>query len=385
MSRDDRRVTIALYALAVCLFCGGQYIYVPTLPPYVQSKTANLALVGFVLSMYGFWQAAVRVPLGIAADWVGWYKPFVSVGLMLSGIGALTLGTATGVEGLAAGRAMTGISAGAWVLLVVTFSALFPPHEAVRASALLTLFNSLGRILATSVTGFLNDWGGYSLAFFVATGLGLFSAVIVLPIHEPRRASQRGSVASIGRLMLRRDVLLPSLLSALSQYVNWGVAYGFLPVLAKQFGATNIGLSMLTTLQIGMFTLGNVFATWSARRIRAERLVFLGLVGLSVGVAGAAVVSSLPLLFAMQACIGLAMGVTYPVLMGMSIQNVTGTERATAMGWHQAIYAIGMFAGPAFSGGIADALGIQPMFAATAGACLVLGLIGTRALVKDEG
>jgi MFS family permease len=55
------------------------------------------------------------------------------------------------------------------------------------------------------------------------------------------------------------------------------------------------------------------------------------------------------------------------------------------MGWHQAIYAIGMFAGPAFSGGIADALGIQPMFAATAGACLVLGLIGTRALVKDEG
>ena len=303
----------------------------------------------------------------------------------MSGIGALTLGTATGVEGLAAGRAMTGISAGAWVLLVVTFSALFPPHEAVRASALLTLFNSLGRILATSVTGFLNDWGGYSLAFFVATGLGLFSAVIVLPIHEPRRASQRGSVASIGRLMLRRDVLLPSLLSALSQYVNWGVAYGFLPVLAKQFGATNIGLSMLTTLQIGMFTLGNVFATWSARRIRAERLVFLGLVGLSVGVAGAAVVSSLPLLFAMQACIGLAMGVTYPVLMGMSIQNVTGTERATAMGWHQAIYEIGMFAGPAFSGGIADALGIQPMFAATSGACLVLGLIGTRALVKDEG
>ena len=326
----------------------------------------------------------MRVPLGIVADWVGWHKPFIAIGLMLSGVGAWVMGTATGVDGLAAGRAITGAAAANWVPLVVVFSDLFPPQEAVRASALLTFFNSAGRILATGATGTLNDIGGYALAFFLATGFASLATLVMLPIHEPRRAPQRRAVAGIGRLMRRRDVLLPSLLSAVSQHVNWGVAYGFLPVLAKQFGATDVTLSMLTALQIGMFTLGNLFASWTAKHISASRLVYFGFVGLCIGVAGAAVVSSLPLLFAMQAGIGLAMGVAYPVLMGMSIQNVTGAERATAMGLHQTIYAIGMFAGPALSGGIAGAIGIQPMFAVTACACLALGLIGTRALARSQ-
>ncbi len=46
-----RRFTLALYATAVLLFWFSQYIYIPILPTYVQSKTDNLAVVGVVLSM----------------------------------------------------------------------------------------------------------------------------------------------------------------------------------------------------------------------------------------------------------------------------------------------------------------------------------------------
>ena len=53
---------------------------------------------------------------------------------------------------------------------------------------------------------------------------------------------------------------------------------------------------------------------------------------------------------------GCSSGVNYPLLMGMSIQFVAETERATAMGLHQAVYAIGMFAGPWLSGMLADSL-----------------------------
>jgi len=70
------------------------------------------------------------------------------------------------------------------------------------------------------------------------------------------------------------------------------------------------------------------------------------------------------------------------VLMGMSIERVADAERTTAMGLHQAVYAIGMFAGPWLSGMLADAMGIGPMFALTAFACLVLGLVGTRGLAR---
>ena len=62
--------------------------------------------------------------------------------------------------------------------------------------------------------------------------------------------------------------------------------------------------------------------------------------------------------------------------MGLSMRHVADGERTAAVGAFQALYGIGMFAGPAVSGVVARALGIQPMFAITAVACLALGWLG---------
>jgi DHA1 family multidrug resistance protein-like MFS transporter len=72
------------------------------------------------------------------------------------------------------------------------------------------------------------------------------------------------------------------------------------------------------------------------------------------------------------------MGISYPVLMGMSIRCVEDAERTTAMGLHQAVYAIGMFGGPWVGGWLADAVGIRPMFGVTAFVTLTLGLLVSR-------
>ncbi len=175
----------------------------PTLPVYVQSKTSNLALMGVVLSMYGLWQAIIRLPLGIVADWLGWRKPFVIIGFILAGVGAWMMGVASDANGLIMGRAISGLAAGIWVLLVVVFNGFFPPEDAVRASALLTMIGSVGRMLATGVTGWLNELGGYSLAFFLAAAAAAIAALIILPVRENRRSPQRPSVRSIGLLVVR--------------------------------------------------------------------------------------------------------------------------------------------------------------------------------------
>jgi len=54
------------------------------------------------------------------------------------------------------------------------------------------------------------------------------------------------------------------------------------------------------------------------------------------------------------------------------------------MGLHQAIYAIGMFGGPALSGVLAKWLGMRPMFAITAVACLASGMLLTMLLREKE-
>ena len=381
----SRRLTAALYAVAVFLYLAALYLYVPTLPTYIQSKTHDLALVGTVLSMYGLWQAFVRLPLGIAVDWLGWGKPFVIIGFGLVGLGAWIMGTTGSINGLIIGRAITGLAAGAWVLLVVGFTSLFPPQEVVRASATLTLCSTIGRIVGTSVTGSLNEVGGYSLAFSLATGVAALAILMMLFIPEQRRPSRQLSVRSVGYLITRRDVLLPSLLAAVGQYADWAITFGFMPVLAKQLGGTGVTQSILVTLNLIMFALGNLTASSIVNRIGARRLVYMSFGLLSVGIGIAALTPSLWVLFVAQACLGLSLGVGYPVLMGLSIQNVASAERTTAMGLYQSVYAIGMFGGPWLSGILAAAVGIQTMFGVTAFACLALGLFGARWLAEKRG
>lgn len=380
----SRKVTVAIYGTAVFLYWMALYLYVPTLGTYTATKTDNLALVGVVLSQYGLWQAIIRLPLGIAADWIGRRKPFIIVGFGLAGLGAWIMGMTDNVNGLILGRAVTGLAAGTWVPLVVVFSSLFPPREAVRASALLTLIGSVGRVLATGVTGSLNGLGGYSLAFFLAAATAGLAILIVMPAREQARPPKAPSFKALGTLIVRRDVLLPALLNMLSLYANWASTYGFLPILAQKLGATDVMQSLLVSINIAVTVLGNLFATALVKRTGAQRLVYASFVFLALGIAAAALAPSLPLVFVAQILIGLSYGGVYPVLMGMSIEHVADAERTTAMGLHQAVYAWGMFAGPWLSGILADVIGIRPMFGVTAFATLTLGLFVTRWLT-DKG
>ena len=359
-----------LYSLAAILFWGSLYLYVPTLPTYIQTKTVSLAMVGVVTAQYGLWQAIVRLPVGILADWWGRHKVLIIAGFCLSGLGALILGIAGGAGGLILGRGVTGLAAATWVLLVVAFSNLFPPEEAVRASAILSLIAAAGRVAATSLTGLFNQIGGFSLAFFLAAGLAGLAILFVFPTRERRASPQPVSLEGVTRLITRRDVLLPALLAAAAQHVNWGTTFGFIPILVERMGGTDITQSILVSMQIGVVMVGHLLTTTVEKHVGGRWLVYFAFGLLVIGLGITAFAPTIGWIFAAQFCFGLSLGISYPVLMGKSIENVSEGRRSTAMGLHQAVYAIGMFSGPGISGVLADAIGIQPMFLVTAVAFL---------------
>jgi MFS family permease len=379
----SRRGLLALYITAVIFYWMSLYLYMPTLSVYATTKTDDLALVGIVLAQYGLWQAVARFPLGIAADWIGRRKPFILAGFALGGLGALWMGLTGSINGLIVGRALSGLAASVWVLLVVAVNDQFPPEEAVRITALLSGVNSVARMAATSVTGALNNWGGYPLAFFAAAGTAVLAILAMLIVREPARPSKRPSLGSLGKLITRRDVLTPSLLCAVSQFAIWAGPFTFSPILAKSLGATGGTLSLLTSLNIAMVMLGSFTTSAVAKRIGARWLVAFNFVVIALSMGMLTFTHSLALIFAAQICFGLAAGIGYSVMMGLSIRDVDETQRATAMGLFQAVYGIGMFAGPWLSGILADGIGIQPMFGVVGAACLVIGLLGVQQLAKD--
>ncbi len=382
---QHRSLTIVLYGAACFMFWAAMYTYVPTLSTYAESMSPNLSLVGVVVAQYGLWQAVARLPLGVVSDWIGRRKPFIIGGFLLAGLGALVMGSSEGVLGLAVGRGITGLAAATWVLIVVAFSSLFPAEDAVRASAIMSLVGASGRVLATFSNGFLNEWGGYPLAYFVGAALAAVATLIVVPIQEARRERKPPTLRGVGKLITRRDVLVPALLAAVSQYAVWGTTLGLTPVLATRLGAADRHLGMLVSMNMLVGVGGNLLTATIIRWIGARRLIVVGFVVFAIGLVAVALAPSLGVLFAAQFVMGLAQGVSYPVLMGMSIRYVEEGQRSTAMGLHQAVYGVGMFVGPAVTGLLGDLIGLPVTFILTAVVTSLVGMLGTWWLDGGEG
>jgi MFS family permease len=373
---------LILFTCAVFLFWFSQYVFVPTLPEYLRGKVNSFSVVGAVLAMYGLWQVVVRLPLGILIDAVGRQKLFILGGFFVCAAGSLLLGTTDTTVGLYLGRSLTGLAMGIWVPLVVVFSSFFPAEQSIRATAVLALVSAAARITATALNGYLNEGGGYILAFVVAVAAAALAAVFVLPVPLNSQPAGAPKLRPLRRLFLRRNVLLPSLLAAVNQYVVFGVSLGFMPVLAKQLGAGDVTIGLLASVNLLLFLLGNLSATSSGSRLGSESMLLGTYILFALAIAAAALAKNIPLLFLIQGLLGIAHGIGYPVLMGLSIRDVPANQRTAAMGLHQSVYAAGIFIGPWASGVLADAIGIRPMFAVNAVLCLALGLAGAIVLSR---
>ena len=239
-------------------------------------------------------------------------------------------------------------------------------------------------MIASAVTGSLNELGGYSLAFSVSAGSALLGFLVMLPLKDKEPVPRRPSGQGIGRLISRRALLLPALFNGIILYTDYATAAAFTPVLAKDLGATDVALSLLMSAYIGVAMLGNLSAMTVERRLGPAPLIRLSFALVSVGLLGLAIAPSVPLIYAAQFCIGFGGGLGYPVIMGMSTQQVGPGEQCTAMGLHQAIGGLGLFAGPWLSGVLADAIGIRTTFGATALVCVPIAVFGASLLVKGR-
>lgn len=362
----------------VFLYWMGLYLYGSTLPVYVQNKVGDLAVVGSILSMYGLWQFIVRLPIGIAADWVGRRKPDVIIGLVIVAVGAWGLGQAQDAGGLTFMRALVGVGAGTWVPLLVLFNSLYPPEQAFRATGLITLVGTLARMLSTGINGPLNTLtGGYETAFNLAALAAIIAIGLMLFIPEKKQEPKPPQVRRLLKLFMRPDVLGPALLNLALHYGDWSATFSFMPILARQYGASDVVISTLVSVNLGVVALGNLVVTWLGPRLRFKPMLAISFVLVGAGLGLAAIAPSLAFVILAQLVIGSGFGIAYPVLLGACIRYVDNGERTSAMGLNQTIYAAGMFAGPWMSGILSNAMGIQPMFALTAACVATAGLAGT--------
>jgi MFS family permease len=357
------RKSIFFFCIVNFLWWIGLYLYVPILPVYIQEAGASLNMVGIVLSAYAIPQVLLRIPIGIWSDMLGRRKPLVIGGIVFTSLGALGLGLSTTTWLLFLSRMTTGIGAAAWVVFPLYFTAYYPADSSGNAIGLINFIQNIALIVATVGGGFIAEGLGLNRTFFVAASLGIVALAALLftkeiPVSWEQTAPWQHSLSVVTRPLL----LSVSIVAILLNFAVFTGIFGFIPIYAAEIGASHSDLGIIAMINLSFSALGSLNAAWIRERFNYRITIIGGALLLGGSILAVPFISSVLLLMIVQISCGIGSGVLMTLFMVLSIRGLPRKQQATAMGVFQAIYAIGMFAGPLTSGFLGSGLGLATVF-----------------------
>jgi MFS family permease len=247
------------------------------------------------------------------------------------------------------------------VAFTVLFSTYYKSGEAPKAIGLINSFNSVGQMAAVFLGGIIAQSFGPRSTFL----LGSIGAVVALALSTgiaEKKTVLREPVKTAELLTVAKDryFLMICLLSIFSQFITFSTVYAFTPIAAKNLGADSFQLGLLTSLSIlpGIFA-SVLSGSFFVKRYGERKTIIWGFIIIALSCIVIPWIKDINLLYATQFIGGFGRGIVFPVLMGLSIKNIHDSKRATAMGFFQATYSIGMFLGPVVTGVLNDMAGLD--------------------------
>ncbi len=368
---DRRNKNIKLFIFVTAFYWFSMYAYIPTFSPYIESLGASHKMIGLILGSYGFTQMLIRIPLGIYSDRLNKRKIFVVLGVLLSIISSCGMWFSETPLLLLFFRALAGVSAATWVSFTVLFSSYFNQEDTAKAIGIINASNKSGQVLGMLLGGVIAQYLGQQFPFLLAAIGGLLGLFLSINIDEKKDLNHKSiQLSEIIELAKNKGLMTVSFLAVLIMMITQSTIYGFIPVAAKNLGAGNFHLGLLTTITTIPGILSSYLSgSYFSYKFGEKNTVTIGFTLIAISCILVPFIDNLYVLYLNQILNGFSQGMIFPVLMGLSIKNVKPNKRGTAMGFFQAIYGLGMFIGPIFVGTMSDLAGLDMGF-------WMIGLIG---------
>lgn len=352
------------------------FIYLPVLTPYMELLGSEYIFIGIVLGSYGFMQFLCRLPIGIYSDLIKLRKPFIVFGLVIGAISCFIFAVTDSLGWVLLGRSLAGVAAATWVVFTVLYSSYFTDKEVHRAMSSISFVVVLAQLLGMTVSGYIVDEWGWKAPFWIGAGISLLGAILSLFIPESKEVTKTEPIRIRDLIAVMNDpmILKVSFLSILAHSIIFTTMFGFIPAYVVDIGYDTGDISYIVfsfmiphamaTLFMGKFIIP-ILGKWNSLKIAFLGTAFFTLL--------TPFIDSKMLLMVIQGFNGFALGLLFPLLLGMAIETIDPNKRATAMGVYQALYAIGMFTGPLLAGVLNSGFGISAGFYFTG----ILGLVAS--------
>ncbi|MGZ8210016.1 MAG: MFS transporter [Burkholderiales bacterium] len=340
---------------------------------------ANAFEVGLLISVYAVFPLMLGVYSGRLADRFGPRRPMIA-GTGVVGIGlALPFAWAT-LPALYVSAVLIGIGFVFFNVSNQTLAgALDTPAERTHNFATIGLGYAGGHFFGPVIAGYAIDHLGFTSGYLIFAALTLLPAALLvfdkrLEVARAQAAAKRGNPLELLRLpLLRRAIIVSALITT-----GWDL-YGFyVPIYGHSIGlsASTIG-NILGVFAIATFVVRAVLARFT-HRFGIEPVLATAAFAAALLFIPFALVTYVPVLFALSFLIGLALGCSQPLTLNLAYNHSPPGRAGEATGLRLTINNITHIGVPVASGALAAALGVAPVFWTSAALLATSGWMSSR-------
>ncbi|MGE7930330.1 MFS transporter [Lysinibacillus xylanilyticus] len=355
----------SLFLIIAFIFWFAHFLYIPMLSPYIEQLGGTFTFTGIVLASYGLMQLLFRVPIGIGSDLLKNRKIFVVLGIAISTSSCLAFALTASLEWILISRALAGIAAATWVAFTILFSNYVADDKLHSAMGNLSFALVFAQMLGMAFSAWLVETLGWSAPYWIGTILGSIGLLLSFLISEGNKVTDNKPIKlhELGKVVKEPMLLKVSLLSIFAHSIIFTTMFGFTTAYALSKGLRPAEISLV----VFAFMIPHAIATLMSGKpfvleIGKWRIVQLAFLTTGIFTMIMAQIETKIMFFFLQMINGFALGLLFPLFLGMAVEEIPHAKRATAMGAYQAIYAIGMFVGPFLAGLLNTSFGLEASF-----------------------
>ncbi|MDD5018552.1 MAG: MFS transporter [Eubacteriales bacterium] len=352
-----------LLLVIVALFWFGQYVYFPYQTPYLLAFGVTSSVLGIVIGAYGFTQLIVRMPVGIIADKKPRQKFFILIGILAVGLASLIRIFLPSEIGFLTANLLSGVASSMWISFMVLYSNYFDKKSQQKAMGNVVASLNMGVLFGFLSASLLYDTMGMQILCIMSAASAAIAIVLALFISEPKVSFERLPVKKLVTVYADRRLILFSLLALIFMGITSATTLTFTIQLAKNLGANGLEVGLSSIAYITMSFLSSLFiSTKFAVKYGSKIWIPAMMLLLAIYCAAAPNCPSIGFIYAVQALAGISNGILFSCYPAEAMQNVPPEKKSTAMGFFQAVYAIGITLMPIMAGVVADVSDINAAF-----------------------
>lgn len=378
MARTNTKDRLIL-SVIVMLFWFAQYVYVPCQTPYLTAQHVTSSMVGLIVGAYGVSQMLARLPVGIMADIANRHKWFILSGAVSSGAASLIRILSPAGGGFLVANLFSGFASAMWISFMAMYQSFYDREHQQEGTSRIVMYNNIGMMLGfVGSTLFYDRFGMWFLCLLscLAGGIGAVLSVFLPGPAGEERSRPKVKLTSLLSVCKRKRLIFFAVLMLVQQGIQMSTVMSFTTQVMKDAGSTETFIGFVSVI----YMLASVFMSMIAATkictgpggrfwvpaVFAMMIAYCVLVPLT---------HTMFLFVLLQIIPSASTGILVSFLISESMVGVPAEKKSTALGFFQAVYAIGMTGLPIVMGAVVDATsmagGFYMLAAVAAAACIV--------------